>query len=300
MKRFFILASAAIVALASCAKTEVVYKDAPQEIAFKQVTGAMTKATETLTTDMGVFAYTADGNYYFGPVLFYDVDDVWKGSPAQYYPLQTDLDFACYAPYTGLLEWSYDNGTQTLVSPAIDDVKAIDVLYGERIYADCGTTPDAVPVLFKHALAKVTVKVQSNVPGTITVNSVTLTDICTGGKVTVDYDSDSWKSTVWSDKAGAADYVWTKADSFNLSDTAQEFGPSINFVPGDSQNVVYQTSFEVSYTMNSVTMTASVDLSGIWEMGKHYTYTLNAKLNAITFDPEVEVMATVTPEPIDL
>ena len=149
-------------------------------------------------------------------------------------------------------------------------------------------------------MAKVTVKVQSNVPGTITVNSVTLTDICTGGKVTVDYDSDSWKSTVWSDKAGAADYVWTKADSFNLSDTAQEFGPSINFVPGDSQNVVDQTSFEVSYTMNSVTMTASVGLTGIWEMGKHYTYTLNAKLNEITFDPEVEVMETVTPEAIAL
>ena len=45
MKRFFILASAAIVALASCAKTEVVYKDAPEEIAFKQITGVMTKST---------------------------------------------------------------------------------------------------------------------------------------------------------------------------------------------------------------------------------------------------------------
>lgn len=44
MKRFFILASAAIVALASCAKTEVVYKDAPEQIAFKQITGPMTKA----------------------------------------------------------------------------------------------------------------------------------------------------------------------------------------------------------------------------------------------------------------
>ena len=139
MKRFFILASAAIVALASCAKTEVVYKDAPQEIAFKQVTNVMTKATETLTTDMGVFAWTSETTpqNYFGLAKKFAADGtIWKANPAQYYPLQTALDFACYAPYSGLLEWSYDNGTQTLVSPAIDDVKAIDVLYGERIYAD--------------------------------------------------------------------------------------------------------------------------------------------------------------------
>ena len=150
MKRFFILASAAIVALASCAKTEVVYKDAPQEIAFKQITNVMTKA-DALTTDMGVFAYTADGDYYFGPVKFAEVSSVWKGSPAQYYPLQTALDFALYSPCDGYNNWSYVNTTQTLTSCDFADVKNVDVLYGEKIYADCTTSSDPVDVLFKHA-----------------------------------------------------------------------------------------------------------------------------------------------------
>lgn len=49
MKRLVILA-AAIVALASCAKTQVVYNEEPQEIAFKTVSGVMTKGPVTGTT----------------------------------------------------------------------------------------------------------------------------------------------------------------------------------------------------------------------------------------------------------
>ena len=300
MKKFFIFASAAIVALASCAKSEVVYNDGPQEIAFKQITGVMTKATTSLTTDMGVFAYTEGGEKYFGPVQFTENGDgVWSGNPAQYYPLQTKLDFACYSPCDGYNNWSYANDDQTLTSPVFADVKNVDVLYGDKIYADCGTTETAVPVLFKHALAKVTVKVSSNVPSAITVNSVTLTGICTGGKVTVDYADDAWSYTEWTDKVDAADYTWNKPEAFVLKDyeNANVFGSAINFVPGDSNQAVNQTSFVVSYTMNNVTMSASVDLSGIWEMGKHYTYTLKANLNEITFDPKVEVMEVVTPAP---
>ena len=55
MRRFFILASAAIVALASCAKTQVVYNDAPEEIALKTVNMPMTKAA--YNQDLGVVAF---------------------------------------------------------------------------------------------------------------------------------------------------------------------------------------------------------------------------------------------------
>ena len=60
MKRLFILASAAIVALAACTKTEVVYTEAPAEIGFKQITDVMTKAVPDgtqLPATMGVYAY---------------------------------------------------------------------------------------------------------------------------------------------------------------------------------------------------------------------------------------------------
>ena len=66
MKRLFLLATAAIVALASCTKTQVVNTEAPEEIAFKQVTNVMTKVTGGLDNqDMSVFAYVS-GTPYFG------------------------------------------------------------------------------------------------------------------------------------------------------------------------------------------------------------------------------------------
>ena len=69
MKRFFICAAAAIVALASCSKTEVVNTSAPEEIGFKAVTGAITKAEQdaaTLDGAMGVFAFVhGESTSYF-------------------------------------------------------------------------------------------------------------------------------------------------------------------------------------------------------------------------------------------
>ena len=56
MKRLFILASAAIVALAACTKTEVVYTEAPAEIGVQTYAGAMTKASLGTDVHLGVFA----------------------------------------------------------------------------------------------------------------------------------------------------------------------------------------------------------------------------------------------------
>ena len=107
MKRFFILASAAIVALASCAKTEVVYKDGPQEIAFKQVTGAMTKGSlgDNANVVLGVYAdykatpTSAVGVYFTNQQFKGDAEgQEWVGDPTQYYPLSGTLDFVGYAP----------------------------------------------------------------------------------------------------------------------------------------------------------------------------------------------------------
>ena len=76
MKKFFFCAAAAIVALASCSKTQVVYNDAPQEIGFKAVTGAITKAVqptenEGFNQDMGVIAYNTVGlSEYFTNAQF--------------------------------------------------------------------------------------------------------------------------------------------------------------------------------------------------------------------------------------
>ena len=96
MKRFFILATAAIVALASCAKTEVVYNDAPEQIAFKQITGAMTKAFGNYTT-LGVFAYQDSKKHFENYTFTHDGVKGWT-NPDAVWPYEGDLTFTVYAP----------------------------------------------------------------------------------------------------------------------------------------------------------------------------------------------------------
>ena len=109
MKRFFICAAAAIVALASCSKTEVVNTSAPEEIGFKAVTGAVTKVagqqSGTLTGDMGVYAFingTADTEYFTN--IKFTGTDTWTGG--QYWPLQSSLNFVIYAPHDANASYS--------------------------------------------------------------------------------------------------------------------------------------------------------------------------------------------------
>ena len=108
MKKMLFCAAAAIAALASCSKTQVVYNDAPEEIAFKQITGAMTKATDGYealdgSISLGVYAYhtpvSGDYDSYFANVAFAKDGDAWAANPAEYYPLSGTLDFVGYAPY---------------------------------------------------------------------------------------------------------------------------------------------------------------------------------------------------------
>lgn len=109
MKKMLFCAAAAIAALASCSKTQVVYNDAPEEIAFKQITGAMTKATTSFSLDqhhtsMGVFANVKGTNAeYFGNTSFSKTtatgESYWVANPTKYWPFQTELQFIVYAPY---------------------------------------------------------------------------------------------------------------------------------------------------------------------------------------------------------
>ena len=103
MKRFFICAAAAIVALASCSKTEVINNEPQKEIGFKAITSVATKAEQTTANlgTMGVYAYlNEDKSEYFGNTQFAKgAGDLWVATPSKYWPLVHTLDFVVYAPY---------------------------------------------------------------------------------------------------------------------------------------------------------------------------------------------------------
>lgn len=300
--------------LASCAKTTVVYNEAPEEISFKQVTNVMTKAdpeTSELTTDMGVFAVlSGTGAEYFSNIQFNGTGEVgskiWKANPAQYYPLQEALDFAFYAPYTNTPSaWTYTHSGQVLKSCAYTDVKSTDILFGSEILADKVKQEEAYPVTLKHALAKVSIKIKTTATtaNLVTITGVTLNQIYDSGTLTVTYGSDALTSAVWSEKGDAADYTFNVNQS--ATTTAVEYGTPIYIVASDygDNDGCEQTSLVVNYKIkrdgtNEYTGSATLDLSpdtgkAYWEMGKHYIYTINATVYEITFDANVEDMTEV-------
>ena len=282
MKRLFILASAAIVALAACTKTEVVYTEAPAEIGFKTLTGAMTKANLDLdgNTTMGVFANFEDESVRFTNEKFISTETLWKGETPQYWPLgNAALNFVFYAPYANTP--SYAVATKTLTIPVDNATAQTNWLYGATIETGSKNTPVASgkPVM-NHLLAKVTIKLT----GGITINSATLVGTEQNETATIVYPA---ATPAWSNDNAPV--------SMPLISTSTE----LNNTPKEAFCYVIpsaQTSLELNYAIGGgAAANYTLDLStlGSWVAGKHYIYNINVEPGEITFVPTVEAWTTV-------
>lgn len=293
MKKFFILASAAIVALASCAKTEVRYDNAePQEIAFKQITDVMTKASDLATTvSLGVIAhYNTNGNLYFDNTQFtYEADPAAAWQADKYWPFEGNLDFTVYAPY-GTAEYSSNVLT-------IDNVTAADGLYyGKQRYVNTSKIAN-VPVVLKHASAKITVKIKGS-------NLYTLTDLKLNGynktgNVKVTYGtSGNYDATAVETETGAtpSDHQFLSSGSQGLTADPVAVGTECYVLPGA------QTSFTLTFTQaaaNPITFTKNINLSDNWVANHQYLYTINITADEIYLTATVEAWEPETPTSID-
>lgn len=294
MKRLFILASAAIVALASCSKTQVVYNDAPEEIGFKTYAGAMTKALDEHRT-MGVFARPTAGYdvvNYFTNALFQE-GTPWTGNPSQYWPLgNAALDFVFYAPHTDSNgpTWTYDAADNNKLTIAVDNsTTQINWLYGSKMETGSKLNPVASPnPVMKHLLAKITI----NLTGTIQLKDVAFTDTKQTETATVSYTGGT-SSVEWSDTG--TEVIWNK-DKATYKDRE---GNNVTFPATLNANAITtsfyvipsrQTTIALNYAVGGVSaVDHAVTLSGNWEAGKHYTYNVHAEPGEITFSPTVEI-----------
>ena len=290
MKRFFILASAAIVALASCAKTEVVYKDAPEEIAFKQITNVMTKAVDewdTASDVMGLYAYEAgtttghlenaqfkkDGSSFVG----------WDGDEHKpyYWPLGKNLDFVVYAPFSSTAA-GYDPSTKVLTY-TVDNTGAdqIDVLYGAEMLDDTPKSPEACPVTMKHALAWIQVNIKADQADVLKVNTFNLTGIVKTAKMNVNYTDAAQPVLSWTNKGEAS----------NLSLLSGPIGTSYTTVNYLILPAATQTSFDMSYDLGSntgKTWSENLDDASAWEAGCMYVYNIEVGASEIKIAPTVK------------
>ena len=312
MKRIFICAAAAIVALASCSKTQVVNTSAPEEIGFKAVTGAVTKVagqqSGTLTGDMGVYAFingTADTEYFTN--IKFTGTDTWTGG--QYWPLQSSLNFVIYAPHDANASYSNKELTVEASNADVDVItEQTDYLYGAEYYDGSGndegkgyaTQETAIVTKLNHALAKVTLNFSG---ANVTVNSVSLEKPYLSGTYTVDYSDTDSPSISWDATQEANDLTLSAIADAELAPAvaddpetlenetaeAKTATASIMVVPEEDSDII------ITYTIKGTdnVLTATVELDGTWAAGTHYTYNISIQPNEIKFTPSVNVWTTV-------
>ena len=297
MKKFYVFAAVTIAALASCTKSEVVYNQEQQEIGFRQFTGAMTKADPSTTalptgTSMGVFSYlNGTQTAYFENAKFVNKSGTtkWGGEDPRYWPLQGTLDFVLYAPHQASGA-TYTPSTKVLnVTIADNSTAQTDYLYGKDFYVNTAkpaTPSNGVPVVLKHALSKVTIAAKANEASIFTVSSIKLMQTIQEGSYTVTYNTtwDDFTSEVTGSPTATKkdiEYVssdWNLTTDFSINTASKLVVPSA------------QTSIVLTYKMkgSETPLTATVNLTGTWDTGKHYTYNLTLTADEILFVPEVQ------------
>ena len=296
MKRLFILASAAIVALAACTKTGVVYNEAPQEIGLKAVTGMMTKTTDFGTQDLGVFADVTDGDVYFGNTLFSKSGDTWTAD--KYWPIQNTLDFTVYAPHVG--EATYSDNVLTI--PVADNSTVqTDWLYGASRYMSKSKDGGNISTTLNHGLSKITVKVWADVANVYTITSLILNEAHQAGTLEVTYDEDGDFQSISPEVVADSPVTYSHdfvENSVSVPGTANTNAATLSsyyVFPSDvtSFTVTYnvagganglQATVYLDSDLNDTADNTDDDEVDIWESGKHYTYVLGFTANQICFN----------------
>ena len=241
MKKFFIIAAAAVVALAACTKNNV-ENTAPKEISFKAVTAKnnITKAIINNTfyapTDpaFGIWGlYQAENwaaNHSSSVWVGTDASteaqityqtDTWKNAAGvDYWPLSGSIVFMGYTPYANVNDKAAiavaDNKVtltitdfQSSTGSYVDDLMwsdAVEKSKNDTNYDADGTnatTYDGVPIVFHHALSQIVVKAKT--AEDYVAKGYTLT--ITGITMTID---DKATLTVADDLTAAPTVTWSE------------------------------------------------------------------------------------------
>ena len=307
MKKFYVFAAVAIAALASCTKSEVVYNQGQQEIGFRQFTGSMTKAEGTNLSDldggpetMGVFAHiwnsTNEEKVYFSNAKFVKPEsgNSWGGDPKRYWPLKNELDFTVYAPWVEGTTYTHSSSSPELaVTVANNTDNQYDFLYGKQRYIQVEKTSNAVSVVLKHALSKLSFQVKSNVSDLFKITNVELVDAVQDGSFKVIYGYETSIAVTTGAIKGTCDVF--DGNCVVKNDAYSPLGSKLVFPIGGPQN---EAKLRITYNMESATgLVATVPFTNqSWDSGKHYIYNLEINATEILLSPTVEDWDEMTVE----
>ncbi|MBO4340634.1 MAG: fimbrillin family protein [Bacteroidales bacterium] len=230
MKKYIIIAAAALAASVSCSKVET-FDDVQREINFEVARFVRTKANTALDTlrTFGTYSwFTAESNngsqgvdFMVNETVGY-VNPVWKTiNNTFYWPKTGSIDFISYSPFDGSNGSADSNPVVKKDSLIYTNIvaKDIDYLYADKVTVACPNgattndvsyngTPDfkGVPTLFRHALAKVSFQIkanfleQGNSPTDTTKWKLTVEEFKIGGLYTKGDLHLAWNGTKWEPK----------------------------------------------------------------------------------------------------
>ena len=270
MKKYIILAAAAVMALAACSKVD----NAPEsnrEISFQVANRVQTKATGAVYNNgaFGTYAWFNGTDDFMVNETVDLVGGVWKTSVNTFYwPKTGSIDFISYSPFSGNNDTADSNPAVTKNSITYTGVTAgtVDYMYADKVNCNSNVnevtdsdTADSgysgVPTVFRHALAKLSFKIKANFitytdPTTntttsweVTVKHAKISGFKTTGDCALALNADNkhWdkpettvgtnKYNVWTNLSGAtAEQDLIGATPVVLTTTAVDIAPAAGYV----------------------------------------------------------------------
>lgn len=320
---------------ASCAKTSLVADGPRPELAVRPLSPPASKASSAYTGGpFGVFAYAsshadgtvwttgwADAEAYLGNVAFAQDGDVWTGWDCgsdsrnpYYYPLTGSLLFAGYSPHSDVSSTVRSVTLEPNRVRAMNPYLAIDfeqtaevedmedLLFFDVADANAGRTvaktPDAIDVVFRHALARVSFSFHDAerhyAAPEVRVKGCVFKGVFYSGL------TPGW----YPDLAVTADYVLPAEDA-DAPELLDGWNSASLFLPSQYLDGIFhelgttdnstgkEIVLEIDVTDGFGTQTVKVPLKNYtdhWQMGYHYIYDITLTASPIEFgEPQVTI-----------
>ena len=301
-KGLFVMAAASLFAVTSCSVDEVVGGNvlSNNEINPTASMGEVaTKAVETKITNLGEFkvnAFQAGEANYMNNVEYTTSDNgsSWTTAAGKFFwPVEGDLHLYGYAPAApgknGTFKIDKDAQTLTDFVPFETAAAQQDFVYAKSTGNNATNGTTGVELNFQHALTEISVAAKnSNTAYTVKVTGVKLGNVKTKGTFTfpsIENSAASWTLSDATADVGSYETTWNTASALTSSvSTLDEANVAFMLLPQQLEKS--EKASEKAYLALKVNITmqggkiihdgwAYIGLNTNWEMGKHYTYTVD-------------------------
>ena len=303
-KGLFVMAAACLLAATSCSQDELAGSSllSNNEINPRARIGGDVKnarAVETKITNLGKFtvnAFQAGDANYMNNVEYTTSDNgsSWTTAAGKFFwPVEGDLHLYGYAPAepgaSGTFKIDKDAQTLTDFVPFATAAAQQDFVYAKSTGNNATNGTTGVEMNFQHALTEISVAAKnSNTAYTVKVTGVKLGNVKTKGTFTfpsIENSAASWTLSDATADVGSYETTWSNASVLTSSvSTLDETNVAFMLLPQQLEKS--EKASEKAYLALKVNITmqggkvihdgwAYIGLNTNWEMGKHYTYTVD-------------------------